>query len=98
MLLFVFSGAVLKKLKKEATLNNPLLPKQVQRVNDAYELLKSELEDTFEVCRKVKDTVDPTCRATALSSSLGCVLALGMCTSPNAKWKSEMEDTKIYQV
>ncbi|KAK7111235.1 protein phosphatase 2C-like domain-containing protein 1 isoform X2 [Littorina saxatilis] len=89
--------AVLKKMKKDATEENPLLPKQIQEVNDAYELLKSDVEDTFDACRQVKETVDTSCRGTALNCNPDCVYALGMCSSPNAKWKTEMEDTKIYQ-
>ena len=84
-------------MKKEATLEKPIEPKHIQQINEAYELLKSELEDTFEACRQVKEMVDTSCRATALSCSPSCVYALGMCSSPNSKWKSEMEDTKIYQ-
>ncbi|KAK7507422.1 hypothetical protein BaRGS_00001357 [Batillaria attramentaria] len=90
-------NAVLRRMKKEATQENPIEAKQVQIVNDAYELLKADLEDTFEICRRVKDKVDTSCRGTALSCSPQCVYALGMCESPNSIWKSEMEDTKVYQ-
>lgn len=88
---------MLRRLKKEATEEDPIQPRKIQQVNDAYELLKSDLEDTFEVCRQVKEPVDTSCHATALTCSPECVYALGMCSSPNSRWKSEMEDTKIYQ-
>ena len=90
-------NAVLRKMKKEATEEDPIHPRQIQQVNEAYELLKSDLEDTFDVCRQVKESVDTSCRATALTCSPECVYALGMCSSPNSRWKSEMEDTKVYQ-
>ncbi|XP_076451912.1 protein phosphatase 2C-like domain-containing protein 1 [Babylonia areolata] len=90
-------NAVLRKMKKEATLEKPIEPKHIQQVNDAYELLKSVLEDTFEACRQVTETVDTSCRAMALNCSPDCVYALGMCSSANSRWKSEMEDTKVYQ-
>ncbi|KAL8617478.1 hypothetical protein ACOMHN_048116 [Nucella lapillus] len=90
-------NAMLRKMKKDATLEKPIEPKHIQQVNDAYELLKADLEDTFEACRQVKETVDTSCQGTALNCSPECVYALGMCSSPNSKWKSEMEDTKVYQ-
>ena len=88
---------MLRRMKKEATEENPIHPRQIQQVNDAYELLKSDMEDTFEVCRQVKEPVDTSCRGPALTCSADCVYALGMCSSPNSRWKSEMEDTKVYQ-
>ncbi len=36
------------------TFSNPLDPKELQKLNDAYELLKADLEDTFEAYRQVK--------------------------------------------
>jgi hypothetical protein len=40
--------AVLRRMKMSATLDNPLDLGQVQKVNDAYEFLKADLEDTYE--------------------------------------------------
>jgi len=40
--------------------------RQIQKIDDAYELLKQDLEDTFESCRKVDDKVDSQVKLPAM--------------------------------
>ena len=35
-------------MKKDASKDKPLVPNDVQRINDAYEFLKADMEDTYE--------------------------------------------------
>lgn len=90
-------NAAIHRLKKETSIDSPIEPKQIQKINEAYELLKADLEDTFEVCRQVREHVDTSCKTVALTCSLGCALAVGISSSANKRWNSDMEDTHVYQ-
>ncbi|XP_041362252.1 protein phosphatase 2C-like domain-containing protein 1 isoform X2 [Gigantopelta aegis] len=89
---------VIKQLLKQASATDvPFEPKQVQVINDAYEIIKSNLEDTFEEYRAVREPVNTKVQGVALSCSPQCVDAIGICASPNERWKGSMEDTRVYQ-
>lgn len=69
----------------------------IQQIDDAYEILKQEVEDTFESCRKIDEKITFKVGSYDLSCSLDFVSAVGYCSDHNARWKSNMEDCKVYQ-
>lgn len=71
--------------------------KVIQQIDDAYEVLKQEIEDTFESCRKVNEDINFKVESHDLSCSVDFVLAVGHCSNSNSRWKSKMEDCKVYQ-
>lgn len=69
----------------------------VQRINDAYEVLRAEIENTFDGCRKIRESRDYEQRGFALSCSAESICAVGVCSDGNSRWKTSMEDTRVYQ-
>ncbi|XP_021354131.1 protein phosphatase 2C-like domain-containing protein 1 isoform X2 [Mizuhopecten yessoensis] len=90
-------NAILRKLKSSATADKPLEPKSIQRVNDAYEYLKSEIDGTFGEFRHIDEDVSTGVKGVALNCSPGCVTSVGICSTRNERWKSYMEDAHVYQ-
>lgn len=69
----------------------------INRIDEAYELLKQDLEDTFEQYRKVNEKVSCAVSGRGLPCSLDAVKAIGVCGSTNARWKSDNEDAAVFQ-
>lgn len=90
-------NAVLRKLKSSATQDNPVKPEEIERVNEAYEYLKSIIDGTFEELRQVREDVDANVEGVALNCSPDCVYAVGIAASGNERWKSQMEDARAFQ-
>lgn len=90
-------NAVIKSLQKKATSENPLPPTTLQQINDAYEFLKADLEDTYEAYRRLEENPHTNVRGIGLNCSPGCVLAIGICADGNDRWKNAMEDTHVFQ-
>ncbi|GFN89478.1 protein phosphatase 2c-like domain-containing protein 1 [Plakobranchus ocellatus] len=88
---------ILKKMKAETNAENPLRPQDVKKIDDAFEILKSDLEDTYEEVKQVHEKIDSDVRPVSLNCSPACAYAVGMCSSENNRWKSRMEDYKVYQ-
>ncbi|XP_067933715.1 protein phosphatase 2C-like domain-containing protein 1 [Watersipora subatra] len=89
---------LLKNLKQTAEEEGTTLNiKKVHQVDDAYEILKQELEDTFESCCKIDEDITCNVDSYDLACSVGCVSAIGHCSDPNSRWKAKMEDCKVYQ-
>jgi hypothetical protein len=88
---------VLKQMKKGVTADKPLDPNQLQRLNEAYEYLKSLIENTYDQNRRIYERINTEVEGVGLNCSPDCVLGLGMCSSQNERFKSEMEDTRVFQ-
>ena len=71
--------------------------KHIKLIDEAYELLKQEMEDTYESCRKIEENINFKVDSYDLNCSVDFVAAVGHCSDQNARWKSLMEDTKVYQ-
>lgn len=89
--------AILRKMKKSTTANSPLEQHDLQRLNDAYECLKSDLEDTFQAYRDLSENILIDVHGVALNCSAPCALAVGLASDANKRWKSQMEDTRVFQ-
>lgn len=88
---------VVRKKKAQHSTENPVRIHDVTKIDDAYELLKNDIEDTYEDGKRVFQKVDVDVRGVALNSSPACTYAVGMCSSENRRFKSVMEDLKVYQ-
>lgn len=55
------------------------------------------MEDTFESCRKIEENINFRVESFDLTCSVDFALAVGHCSDQNSRWKSLMEDTKVYQ-
>ncbi|KAK3083234.1 hypothetical protein FSP39_017441 [Pinctada imbricata] len=86
---------LLRKLRtgKETTVQL----KGIQRLNDAYELVKADLQGTFELERQNQSEINTDVEGISLNCAPPCVYAIGVCSSQNDRWKSYMEDTKVFQ-
>ena len=90
--------AILRKIKQLQGANDPPIDSDViHKINDAYEFLKADLEETYDAFRKVKESVSTEVEAVAVNSGLDGVLAVGMCSGANSRWKSTMEDARVFQ-
>ncbi|XP_071791311.1 protein phosphatase 2C-like domain-containing protein 1 [Asterias amurensis] len=89
--------AVLGKMKSRAKDGKPLSMSLMQKINDAYELLKSYMEETYEDLIQTREVVFPECRGLALNCSAKCARAVGICSHDNQRWKNKMEDTRVFQ-
>ena len=90
-------NAVIRRIKTKITKDQPLDPKQIQEVNDAYEYLKSELDGSFGQFRQLKQENHSEVSGIALNCSAKCVSAVGICSNRNNRWKNYMEDTYSFQ-
>ncbi|CAL1534316.1 unnamed protein product [Lymnaea stagnalis] len=95
--LFQRRNLVIKKLTCEATAENPLTLQVVQRINEAYELLKNDLEDECSELFQIPGNIDNNVESVSLYSSPECIYAVGISSSKNKAWRAEMEDVKVYQ-
>lgn len=89
--------AILRKMKKNTSADEPLNQLELQKINEAYEFLKADVEDTFQAYRDVSENTVIDVRGVALNCSALCVLAVGFASDDNARWKSQMEDTRVFQ-
>jgi len=71
--------------------------KTIQLINDSYEIVKQEIEDTFECCRKIEENINTKVEGSHLGCCLDFVSAVGCCSDQNSRWKQAMEDCKVYQ-
>ena len=90
-------NAILKKLKQNTNGDKPLDPSQLQQINDAYEFLKADLEDTYEAYRRFRENPSTDVRGVGLNCSATCAYAVGICSDGNERWKNSMEDTRVFQ-
>ena len=90
--------SLLQALTTASSSTHPVDPKEVQKINDAYEFLKADINDTYDKCRQVQEvvTVDHVA-GIGLNCSTTCALAVGLCSEANERWKSQMEDTRVFQ-
>ncbi|XP_064646848.1 protein phosphatase 2C-like domain-containing protein 1 isoform X2 [Lineus longissimus] len=88
---------VLKQMRKGTTSEKPLDSTEVQRLNEAYEYMKSLIENTYEQNRRIYERINTDVEGVGLNCSPACVLGLGMCSSQNERFKCEMEDTRVFQ-
>ncbi|XP_061189123.1 protein phosphatase 2C-like domain-containing protein 1 isoform X1 [Saccostrea echinata] len=86
---------ILRKIREQK--ETPKQLQAIQELNDAYEFLKADVQGTFELERQNREEINTDVRGVAVNCSPSCVFALGMCSAQNDRWKSYMEDTKVYQ-
>ena len=89
--------SIIKTMKINEDPQKPIMPQDVQVVNDAFETLKSDLEDTIELCRRVQEEAIPNVSGFGLNCTPNCALAVGVSSDQNARWKNKMEDTHVFQ-
>lgn len=89
--------AILRRLKSKTSSESPLDPLQLQKLNDAFEFLKADLEETYEAYRQVRENPQTAVHGIALNCSSACALAVGICADGNERWKNSMEDTRVFQ-
>ena len=89
--------AILRLIKSKSDSSEPLNPEILQKVNDAYEFLKADLEETYEAYRRVREDLHTEVHASALNSTVECIYAIGMCSNANERWKNCMEDTRSFE-
>ena len=83
---------------RKITSKPPVSVNAVQKVNDAYEILKAYLEDTYEdLILQNQETTSVECNGLALNCSAVCAHAVGICSEANERWKPSMEDTRVFQ-
>jgi hypothetical protein len=91
-------NAILRKMKQNSKIvGNQIEPREIQKVNEAYEYLKSDIDGTLEQLHQMKGEIDVNVNGISLNCSPDCVYAVGFCSSANDRWKNHMEDTKVYQ-
>ncbi|XP_019618247.1 PREDICTED: protein phosphatase 2C-like domain-containing protein 1 isoform X1 [Branchiostoma belcheri] len=88
---------LLKRLTSEATPEKPIPQDKLRKINDAYELLKSDLEGTYEVFRQVREDIQVDIEGIALNCSAQCARAVGICADANPRWRTSMEDFGVFQ-
>ena len=90
--------AMIKALTSASSPELPVDPKDVQKINDAYEFLKSDYNDTYDQYRQMKEPIEVShITGMGLNCSTSCALAVGLCSAPNERWKAQMEDTRVFQ-
>nr|XP_002738696.2 PREDICTED: protein phosphatase 2C-like domain-containing protein 1-like [Saccoglossus kowalevskii] len=87
----------MKKINKTTDSDNPLPVKTLQKYNDAFDLLRSNMEGTYEDCRQIRENIVIDSEGLSLSCSPYCIRAVGICSDANERWKSTMEDTRVFQ-
>ena len=89
--------AILRKMRSYTDSENPLDPQDLQKVNDAFEFLKADVENTYESYRQIRGNPNTQVEGLALNCSADCVSAVGICADGNQRYKSFMEDTRVFQ-
>ena len=86
---------IMRRLNEDVNSENPLSTKKLQKLNIAYELLKSHVEGTVASSRKLEGVSCSfvNCESVNLSSAL----AFGVCQSANPRWKTSMEDRYAFK-
>lgn len=82
--------ALIKRLNENATSDDPVSVKKVNKLNLAYELLKSHVEGTGTKTRGLANDLQPFVHG--YSTRLSCALAFGVCEERNERWRPAMED------
>jgi len=84
---------LMKKLNEKATHENPVPNKQVNKIDVAYEILKSDLEknDNFTM-----EFVDQNTEVEEDSEKLSSALAVSVARNSNLRWRLTMEDAHVY--
>lgn len=91
-------NVIIKKMKETAAgLATKVESKEIQKINDAYEYLKSDLDGTLAQLQPAQDEIDINMNGSALNCSPECAFAVGFCSNGNSRWKNHMEDTKVFQ-
>nr|XP_054751999.1 protein phosphatase 2C-like domain-containing protein 1 [Lytechinus pictus] len=84
-------------LNKKSNPDRPVSLYRLQKINEAFELVKSHLEETYEELIHSKENFIYDCQGISLNCSAPCVRAVGICSNDNSRWKSKMEDTRVFQ-
>ncbi|XP_063412783.1 protein phosphatase 2C-like domain-containing protein 1 isoform X2 [Mytilus trossulus] len=91
-------NVILRKMKQSAaSLGNHIEPREIQKINEAYEYLKTDMDGTLAQLQQMREDLDVHVNGSALNCSPDCVYAVGFCSHGNSRWKNQMEDTKVYQ-
>lgn len=91
-------NVIVKKIKQSAaSLGTQVESKEIEKINDAYEYLKSDLDGTLALLQPPRNDVDINMNGSSLNCSPQCAFAVGFCSNGNSRWKNCMEDTKVFQ-
>ncbi|XP_052080893.1 protein phosphatase 2C-like domain-containing protein 1 isoform X4 [Mytilus californianus] len=91
-------NVILRKMKQTAaSLGNHIEPREIQKINEAYEYLKTDIDGTLAQLQQMREDLDVHVNGSSLNCSPDCVYAVGFCSHGNNRWKNQMEDTKVYQ-
>lgn len=88
---------LMKDLNKKSNHKRPVSLNRLQKINEAFELVKSHFEETYEKLIHSKENPVYDCKGISLNCSAPCVRAVGICSDDNSRWKSKMEDTRVFQ-
>ena len=90
--------ALLKRLKsKKDGPECPIDSTQLKRINSAFDVLKSYIENTYDEYRRSSYMANTEVQGLALTCSTRCAYAVGICSTGNERWKNKMEDTRVFQ-
>ena len=84
--------AIMRRLNETANSENPVSMRKLQKLNQAYELLKADIEGTKTALRNEDDLFQIQPRTEGWGTVLNCALAFGICQHANSRWKTSMED------
>jgi hypothetical protein len=88
---------VILYFQKDLPLGKLVDIEQLQKIDAAYERLKQDIEDTFDSCRKIEENIDFAVDGFDVDCGVRFISAVSYCSNQNARWKSVMEDCKVYQ-
>lgn len=81
-----------RNLKNSGEHPNPAL---FREFDDAYEIIKADLENNTR--RSFELNYPVVCGISSKPSASSCIEAVGLCSAINKQWKTEMEETKVFQ-
>lgn len=89
--------AIMRRLNEAANSEHPVSMKKLHKLNNAYELLKTDIEGTNTTLRNVDEDFHIYPNLLGQGTALNCALAFGVCQHANERWKTAMEDRYAFK-
>ncbi|KAL9958164.1 hypothetical protein ACROYT_G035140 [Oculina patagonica] len=89
--------AILRRLNENASSENPVSMKKLEKLNLAYEMIKADIEGTNTTLRNVDEFFVNQPNIQGHGTTLNCALAFGVCQHANSRWKTSMEDRYAFK-
>ena len=89
--------AILRRLNETASSENPVSMKKLQKLNQAYEMIKADIEGTNTTLRRVDEFFHNQPHIQGHGTTLNCALAFAVCQHANSRWKTSMEDRYAFK-